>query len=407
MNRANVLRIVCETPGLTRQEVANRLGLSKMSAVNIITEYVEKGYFRESLGLQQHANHANVGRPSYSVYPVPESVVVLGIYVAESEIICSLINMDGKPVVSQTIEPTRQETAEELFAKMDNLMDSVLQEGEDYKDKLFGIGVSTVGLVDAEEGVLLRADIFPNVFSMPLKKHYEEKYKLPVIVSNDMHASLIAERCFGEGRNKADFVYIGVGGSNTGIGMCINNKVFHGHNGFAGEIGYTTINFEGEPSRFGYPGQLRAYSCVDAYVEKVNRDWQERLPDMPHFPENRPITWKDIIHEAKTGNPYCINIIHTIGDYLAIAIVNIVNLLDPEKVVIGGQLAAAESLIIDHLKERTYDKSVKKLLNTPEMRKKYPQTNIVLSIYMDRIMAVGAGAIVYDALFQGKLSLME
>ena len=74
MNRANVFRIVCEQKSLSRQSIADKLGLSKMSVVNIVSEYVDKGYFEEKIDLAEGGNRPVVGRPSFKVFVVPDSV---------------------------------------------------------------------------------------------------------------------------------------------------------------------------------------------------------------------------------------------------------------------------------------------------------------------------------------------
>ena len=194
MNRANVLRVICEQPGLSRQMVADVLGLSKMSAVNIVTEYVDKGFFQEHIKFNRTSSRTSVGRPSFSIFSVPNSVIVLGVYISESEITCSLVNMACEILVSREIVPTTTETNDELFHVIDTLMEETLKAGEQYAQNLFAIGISAVGLIDAEEGVILRADNLPRIVDMPLKAYYEEKFHLPVVISNDMNASLVAEK---------------------------------------------------------------------------------------------------------------------------------------------------------------------------------------------------------------------
>ncbi len=406
MNRANVLRVICEQPGLSRQMVADVLGLSKMSAVNIVTEYVDKGFFQEHIKFNRTSSRTSVGRPSFSIFSVPNSVIVLGVYISESEITCSLVNMACEILVSREIVPTTTETNDELFHVIDTLMEETLKAGEQYAQNLFAIGISAVGLIDAEEGVILRADNLPRIVDMPLKAYYEEKFHLPVVISNDMNASLVAEKHYGCAVDAQNFLYLGIGGCSIGLGMYLNNSMYYGQNGFAGELGYTSINYKGPASSFGLPGQLASYTRVDRYLEKVNLDWQNRHPGMPDFPLDKPIVWSDIIREAKQGNAYCIDIIYNIGDYLSIAIVNVINLFDPQKVVIGGQLAAAGSILINYVIQETYNKSVKVLLSTHKMRVRYKNTEIVLSSFKDKIMAAGSGAIVFDALFRGQLSLL-
>ena len=406
MNRANVFRIVCEQKSLSRQSIADKLGLSKMSVVNIVSEYVDKGYFEEKIDLAEGSNHPVVGRPSFKVFAVPDSVIAMGIYISEAEVTCSLIDLECRILLSRTAIATTQETNDELFAIIDKLIDEVLRAGERYVKNLFGIGISSVGLIDVEAGSILCADNFPNVADMRLKEYYTKRFRLPVVVANDMDASTIAEKHYGAAVGVRNFLYIGIGGNSIGVGMCINDRIYYGHNGFAGELGYTTIKFDGRESKFGHPGQLESYIRVDNYVRQANEDWQRDHPGMPDFPTDRPIQWDDIIREAHNGNAYCVEIIHKIGDYLSLAIVNCINIFDPEKVVLGGQMLAAGSILLDHVKQKTYNKSVRSLLVQHDIRKRYPKTELVVSGFGDRTMVVGSGTLIYDAIFQGHLSLL-
>ncbi len=330
----------------------------------------------------------------------------MGIYISEVEVTCSLIDLECRILVSHTVIPTTKENNEELFAIIDDLVGKVLNEGGKYTKNLFGIGIASVGLIDVEAGVILCADNFPNVEDMNLKEHYTKLFGLPVVVANDMDASTIAEKHYGAAIDTRDFLYIGTGGNSVGVGMCINDRIYYGHNGFAGELGYTTIKFDGSKSKLGNPGQLESYIRLDNYVRQANLDWENHCPGMPDFPMDRPIQWSDIIQEAHNGNAYCVNIIYTIGDYLSIAIVNCINIFDPEKVVLGGQLLAAGSLLLDYVKQRTYNRSVRSLLVKHNIRNRYPKTELVMSSFGDRTMVIGSGALVYDAIFQGRLSLL-
>lgn len=401
-NRANVLQMICEHPGLTRQDISNRLGLSKMSVVNIITEYAEKGYVQEQVETPLHFNYKTAGRPSLRVSIVDNSVIVLGIFVSEMELTCSLINLRCEMLVSRSITPSTHENNAQLLKKLDQVIDQVICDGQAYMDHLQGIGIAAVGLIDARGGRIIAAENYPNVHDLPIVDYYNQRFQLPVVIANDMDASAIAERHFGHAIDAKNFIYIGVN-SCIGLGIYINNEIFTGSNGFAGEIGFTTIDYTGKPSPFGYPGRLESFVAINKYVKKVNRDLKREVPGMPAFSE-RPVKWMDIALKAREGDPYCLEIVHAIGNYLAIATANVINLFDPEKIIIGGLIALAGQQMIDHIAQQIEGKTV--CSHFHEHLSREQQQSISLSAFVDRSAVAGAGAIVFDAIFQGKLCLL-
>lgn len=399
-NRANILRMICENPGITRQTLSNHTQLSKMSIANIVNEFLEKGIIEEKLSNLE--SNANAGRPSSKIFIIPDAVIVIGIYISETFITCALVNFRGDIVVSNSLVPSTKETNEELFKKIDSLLLQTLLDGHHLSKNIFGIGIASVGLIDYDRGCLLRADNFPHIFDMHLVDYYHKKFDLPTFISNDMQASAIAEKHFGNGRGINNFIYIGVNNC-VGIGIYINDTLYRGFNGLAGELGYTTIDYRGKLFPCGNRGRLEYFLRIDRYIEKANKDFQKHLPDMPDFPAGYVITWPDIVTEAMKGNTYCLNIIHTIGDFLAIAITNLTNIFDPEIIVLGGQLALAEDLIITYINESVKNKSVKYLLSSYSEFSKYHETRLTLSKFINRSPVIGAGAVIYSAIFQGKL----
>lgn len=403
INRANVLRLICEHPYLTRQEISERLGLSKMAVVNIITEYENKGYVQESIVPSFGTRCECVGRPSFRVNVVPNSVLALCLFFSEMEITCSLVNFRCEVLASRSITPSTKEGNAELFEKADRLMEQVLEAGAEYTHLIRGIGIAAVGLIDSLNGRIIVADNFPHINNMDVVAHYKRKYQLPVFLSNDMDASAIAERHYGRAIDTQNFIYMGVN-SCIGLGIYVHDSIYRGYNGFAGELGFTTIDYRGRRSPFGYRGRLESYVRIDNYVKKVNSDIAKGRC-CSEF-SRHPVQWIDIVHNASEGDQYCQKIIYTIGDYLSIAVANIMNLFDPEKIVIGGLVASAGSMITDYISDQIYGKTIISHFSeflTPSSRNEPP---IVLSAFADRGAVAGAGTLYFDALFQGKVSLL-
>ncbi|MEF9974266.1 MAG: ROK family transcriptional regulator [Clostridia bacterium] len=403
MNRAKVLRLICERPHLTRQMIVQRTHLSKMSVTNIIGEYAARGLLAECACVP--SDTAGAGRPACTIVTKPDALLVMGIYLSEMEITCSLINFHCEVVAARSCVPTTTETNDELLAKIDELLCGALEDGGVRAGDLFGIGIASVGLIDYGRGRMLRADNFPRIADLPLVDYYKRRFSLPVMLANDMDASAIAEKYFGCGVGVSDFIYVGVN-SCIGVGLYIGDRIYRGHNGLAGELGYTTIDYQGPRFPCGNRGRLEAYVRIDKFVHQANCDLAAGAPGLPPFAKHHMVTWPDIISEARKGSPYCLSAIHEIGDYLSVALVNLINLFDPEMIVLGGQIAAAGDLIVDYVAQSVRGRSVKRLLAGLDSAEKYQETRIALAHFGNRSAAIGAGAILYDALFQGELSAL-
>ena len=404
INRANVLRLICERPGLTRQEISSELGITKMSVANIIAEYQEKGFIEERFGYSPENQLRSVGRPSYHVYNIPNSVIILSLFISETEITCSLVNFECKTLISHSVVPTNQENNQELLDKADELIALVMREGAIYMDRLRGIGISSVGLIDMTRGCIIGADNFPNIHNLMITDYFERKYDLPVLISNDMDASAVAERHYGRALDVENFIYMGVN-SCIGLGIYINDAIYHGFNGFSGELGYTTVDYQGRRSDFGYPGLLESYVRIDQYVSQVNQDIIQRVEGLPNF-LSFPVQWRDIAAAALDNNEYCLRIVRKIGDFLSIAVVNMLNLFDPEKIVLGGQIALAGSVIVDYIQKNARGKTLVSHFSQRDGSARHEEIPLELTAFSNQSAVIGAGAIFFDALFRGKLSLL-
>lgn len=402
INRAKVLRMICEQPGLTRKMIALKTQLSNMSVANIIGEYMKRGLICESVSAPEGAV-VNAGRPSHRIDVCADALYIIGIFVSEMEVTCSIINFKCQIVARNTIVPTTTESNDELIDTIDALLSKTLEAIPDVQEKLIGIGIASVGLIDYSGGRILRADNYPNIRNLPLVDYYKKRFCVPVIISNDMCASAIAEKYFGNSIGVSDFLFLGVY-SSIGTGIYLDDHVYRGFYGLSGELGFTTVDYHDETDV--KPRQLESYVRIDRYVAQANRDFANGVAGMPTFSKNHLITWMDIVNEAQKENPYCVDVITRIATYISLTIVNLINLFDPQMIVIGGQVAAAGELLLSLVNERIRGKSVKRFLADIDDAHRYRETRVLLSKFGDQSAVVGAGALLFNAIFEGSLSLL-
>lgn len=192
--------------------------------------------------------------------------------------------------------------------------------------KILGIGVGCPGAVDSSKGTLPRSPNLPGWAGLPLKDILKKATGLPVCLANDANAAALGESFFGAGKNSKNFIYITV---STGIGggIVIDGKLYEGSGFAAGEIGHMSLVPDGARCNCGKRGCLEAYASGTAVANFFRKS---------RFKTNERVTAREVGAAAREGNKLAIESYQCAGYYLGIGIANLLNILNPEKVVIGG-----------------------------------------------------------------------
>ncbi len=213
---------------------------------------------------------------------------------------------------------------------------SVIRESGIPKKQILGIGVGCPGAINAEKGILPRSPNLPGWAGLPLKKILKKATGLPVHLANDANAAALGESFFGAGKNSRNFIYITV---STGIGggIVIHERLYEGSGFVAGEIGHMSIVPEGRKCNCGQKGCLEAYASGTAIGNFVRERMNKSKTVIQKFlAGNKKVNAKQVGKAARAGDKLAIASYQKAGYYLGIGIANLLNILNPEKVVIGG-----------------------------------------------------------------------
>jgi glucokinase len=193
------------------------------------------------------------------------------------------------------------------------------------------VGVGATGLIEWSSGTIVWAPD-SGYSGSPLRSVLLEATGLPAVIDTDVNMAAYGELRFGAGRGAVNMVVLTVG---TGVGcaLVLEGKVFRGARGFAGEGGHMTVNWNGPRCRCGGSGCLEAMCSGTALQEAVARVSGERQ------------TGKAIVAAARSGDQQALMAVQEAGHWLGVGIASLVNLLDPERVVVGGSLAGAGELL--------------------------------------------------------------
>ena len=209
------------------------------------------------------------------------------------------------------------------------------------------IGVGVPGLVDFDHGFVHELTNVAGWKHVPLKAILAEKAKLPVIVDNDANAMTYAEFRYGAGRGLKNVIGLTIG-TGIGGGLVLNGKMYRGSGFAAGEIGQTSIDFDGRPGHYGNLGALEKYTGNQQIAEHAVKRYAE-AGVMKDIADCSP---KMIAEAAKAGDDIARQVWGEVADWLGTSLASIAWLLNPDAFVIGGGVAKAGDLIFQPLKAR-------------------------------------------------------
>jgi len=252
----------------------------------------------------------------------------------------SLVVDAAGSLLAEDIRPTlASEGPDAVIARMaDSLRESLNKAGLPQR-RLAAVGISTPGPVDHARGVVTHPPNLPGWRDVPLVSRLQQELGLPCFLENDANAAAVAEHRFGAGRGARHMLFITVG-SGIGGGIIIDGALYRGVSGGAGEVGHMILNEDGPPCGCGRRGCLESYSSGIA-IATEGMDLAARQPDSPLAriaAEDPPLTAEAVHRAARDGDDAAREIIIRAGRRLGEGIAGLINILNPELIVLGGSL---------------------------------------------------------------------
>ncbi|MBQ6555878.1 MAG: ROK family protein [Firmicutes bacterium] len=279
-------------------------------------------------------------------------MLYLGIDLGGTNITAGLVDETGKLIDKRTTPTMNGRSAEDILDDMAALCEKLIAENElDLKDvKSLGIGLP--GLLDKKKGVLVYANNL-NFDGVNVVKEMKKRIKLPVYIENDANCAAIGENTCGAAYGDKNVIYVTLG-TGVGAGIILDGKVFDGAFGGGGEAGHMVIVADGELCTCGRKGCWEAYASASA-LRREGRIAAAKYPSSRIFQkvdgDIRLIDAKTVFDAADEGDEAAMNIVHDYQIYVAIGLVNLVNIFQPEAIVIGGGICARGSKLTDPIVE--------------------------------------------------------
>ena len=223
------------------------------------------------------------------------------------------------------------------------------------KVEVEGIGIGFPGLVTSKKGIVQCPPNFKNWDSIAIGNIVKKEFKKKVFVENDANAAAIGEFIFGAGKKYKDFIMVTLG-TGVGGGIIINEKLYKGATGAAGEIGHIKIKFDGVRCKCGGTGCLEAYSGINYLVERVKNKLETNKSILNEWVKSEKKLSPKLIHDAALeGDEFSVNVIADLSEQIAIGLSSVVNLFDITTIIIGGGVAGFGSYLFSPLTESLID----------------------------------------------------
>ncbi|HVG39586.1 MAG TPA: ROK family protein [Pyrinomonadaceae bacterium] len=211
------------------------------------------------------------------------------------------------------------------------------------------LAIAVPGTVNAFEGVVMRAPNVPCLDGFRLAAALEEELSIPAILENDANAAAVGEMWQGAAREHKSIICLTLG-TGVGGGIILDGELWRGIDGTAAEIGHMVVEPNGQPCACGGRGCLEIYASATAIV-RMTREMRPRYPNSPlHTAED--LTAANIYRRGLEGDELAREVFRRVGFYLGVGMTSLINLLNPEMIVIGGGAAAGWDLFYDHAIEQ-------------------------------------------------------
>ncbi len=346
INRSLILNLIKDKGPISRADISKITKLTRSTVSSIVDYLIRKDLIKE-IGLTS----SGVGRKAILLELNSKAYYSIGVDLGTLHTTITIIDLLGR--IEKRIEyPTNcQLEKDNILEKLKANIYNIIKNSGLKRKKIAGIGVAAPGLID-KKGTML---ITPNFGwrDTPLREILEKKFHIPVFVDNNVNAMALAESEFGEGQGVKNFVFINVG-MGIGAGVVINGELFYGESNCTGEIGHTTVDYNGPKCSCGNNGCLEVMASGPAVTKRAIKAIKEGekslISELVNYELNQ-ISAEIVATAANQGDKLGRSIMEETGEYLGTGVANIINLFNPELVIVGGGVAQAGDLIFEPLKK--------------------------------------------------------
>lgn len=365
-------------------ELSKIIRMSTPTITRAIDELIESGFLAE----QGIGNSSGGRRPN--LYGLnPGARFVMGVDVSRYHIRLGLFDFNNKAVVDIKVIDEGLDISKDIMKTLKEAVYEFIKESGIDQSRLMGIGVAFPGLNDLHTGISYRylGDDKPTTIQ------FENFFDYPVFVENDAKVMALGEQAFGLANGKQNVLCLNIG-TDIGLGMILNGKLYKGNSGFSGEFGHIQVDPDGQLCYCGKLGCLETLASGTTMIKKARKDITEGATTVIRNMVGGDIsiiTIETVLSAAHRGDQFAIGLLANMGEHLGRGIAVLIHLFNPELIIIGGELTKADNYIVDPIQQN---------LNKFTIAKIRRDAQILTSNLGENAGLMGTVALVMNKVFQ-------
>lgn len=378
LNNNAILDLVRTDAPISGARLAKITGMRPSTVQKILKNLQNQGLVRE-IGIG--ASTKVGGRPPTLWEICANYGYIIGIQLEINEIQAVLVDLKSQIVAEYQIANDRYDSLLDIEQKITTTIAEILKSKDIDDRQLLGVGIGVSGLVDITRGVILKTSLLRHSSApLPLEKSLRKHYNIPIYIENDANAAALAEKWFGARKNVDHFIFmlavIDKDVFGIGFGLVFENAIYRGANMFAGETNSFNLNIK----------KILLDQCH--YTKR-------KLYDGCTYIDIDELTMHDLIRAVEHGNPTVKCFFDSVGELFARELSSVINLLDPQMIVIGGEIAKAKNYLLEPIHQ---------VISKNGLLIAERGVQIVESSLAGNSVALGAASIILQKIFKGCLS---
>lgn len=340
MNRALVLEMIRREKTVSRTDLARRSTLTKPTVAAIVGALIDEGLVHE-VGFD--ITPSRKGRRSRLLELNDAASAYVGIHFGVRHTSVAVADARGRIRATRVVDSFAGQFGRALRL-LPSIVKGALNEAKLPRSRLEGVGVAIPGLVDQATGTCVLA---PNLrfYDVPVRAKLAEKLQAPTVVRNITQAGALAEGRVGAAQGARSFAWVYVG-SGIGAAIVVDGRVVHGKHGFSGELGHCAVLDNGIQCACGGIGCLETVASGRAIEDAARAS----LTGPMRGPRAKRLDAHDVAIAARAGDSEARRILARAGEYLGMGISYLLNLLNPEMVVLGGRVIQAGECLLEPIR---------------------------------------------------------
>lgn len=334
--RRRLLKQIRLSGRVPRIELADQTGMSRATVTTITAELLQAGLIEE-IARPESAADARRGRPRVDLKIRGRAHALVGAKVSNRQLSLVLLDFEGKQLAElETQMPAATFAPDHLADVFADAVENLARRAGLTTDDISGVGLGIAGIVQAAEGVVYWSPSLTER-NVGFGEILTRRLGRPVFIDNDANLVAVAEKTFGLGQSHSDFIVVTIE-SGVGMGLVIGGQLYRGTRGCGAEFGHTKVHLDGALCRCGQRGCLEAYVADYALL----REAMTVPGDDPNAPAATRI--ETLLNAARDGDSTARSIVDRAGRMFALGLANLVNIFDPELIILAG-----EQMQFDHL----------------------------------------------------------